>query len=160
MPSLIFDLDFDFTSFERSMPKRQYSGGYGGLNKRSKITCAAEQAVSGLVAMVTDGVLQALKEQGVAPQPKLLVKCRRCLKHGHLARDCSAEVRCFRCHGSGHTVSVCPTPPPFQDLREKLTAQGKEPPFAAKTRRGEESPSSSESSPERPDESAMQVTRL
>lgn len=141
------------------MLKRQYSGGYGGATKRSKRTSAAEQAVSGLVAMVTDGVMQALREQGVAPRPKL-VKCRRCLKNGHLARDCTAEVRCFRCRGSAHTVSVCPTPPLFKDLREKLTAQGEQPLFAAKTRREEESLNSSESSPEHQGENALQVTRL
>lgn len=147
------------------MSKRQWHGAGrgrydGGAPKRPKMVAgAAEQAISGLVTMVTEGVMQALREQGVAPQPKV-IKCRRCLKNGHFARDCREEVRCFRCHGTGHMVNVCPSPPPFQDLREKLTTQGEQPPPAAKAKRGEESPSSSGSSPDRPDESAMQVTRL
>lgn len=139
------------------MSKRQWYGAGrsrydGGAPKRPRMVAgAAEQAISGLVAMVTEGVMEALREQGVAPTPREM-RCRRCLKMGHLARDCTDEVRCFRCHGTGHMVSVCPTPPP-SDLREKI------PPKKDGKKRGEESASSSSSSEEEKDQ-VMESSRL
>lgn len=133
------------------MPKRVYTGtSYGGsAPKRASIAKAAEQAVSGLVALVTDGVLSALREQGMMapPHPPREVRCHKCLKMGHVQKDCKAPVRCFRCHGLGHTISVCPSPA-VQDLRSKLPAKVGESSKTFEARRGEKSESSSSSEEE------------
>lgn len=142
------------------MSKRQWygagRGAYGGgAPKRPRVVAgAAEQAIGGLVAMVTEGVMEALREQGVAPAPREL-KCHRCLRKGHMARDCTFEVRCFRCHGTGHMVNVCPTPPPHRDLREKLAPTPKKEEDRVPEKRGERSSSSSSE-----EEQDMENTRL
>jgi hypothetical protein len=96
------------------------------MPKRKLEEDVAEQAVEGLVARVTKGVLEALARQGVgkqsAPKSKRpAIRCWRCCKMGHVARDCKGEVTCYRYGGRGH-IQMCATPAPEQsdDLREKL----------------------------------------
>lgn len=93
----------------------------------------AQQAVAGLVKLVTNEVLGVLAQQGVGsgkkgrgslgPHPKRKprgqVQCWNCNGWGHMARDCKEEVICFRCGGRGHIIAVCSTPP-TPDLRTRL----------------------------------------
>jgi hypothetical protein len=111
------------------------------MPKRKLEDNVAEQAMEGLVARVTRGVLEALAKQGVGERsiPKFKkgegkrsvhktkrpdndIRCWRCCKKGHKARECKGEVTCYRCGGRGHIAQMCATPAPEEagDLRDRL----------------------------------------
>lgn len=109
------------------------------MPKRKLEDNVAEQAMEGLVARVTRGVLEALAKQGVGGSsvPKFKrgegkrsvhktkrpdTRCWRCCKKGHKARECNGEVTCYRCGGRGHIAQMCATPAPdgVGDLRDRL----------------------------------------
>jgi hypothetical protein len=110
------------------------------MPKRKLEDNVAEQAMEGLVARVTRGVLEALAKQGEGKRsvPKFKrgegkhhsvpkskrpdTRCWRCCKKGHKARECKGEVTCYRCGGRGHIAQMCATPAPEEagDLRDRL----------------------------------------
>jgi hypothetical protein len=111
------------------------------MPKRKLEDNVAEQAMEGLVARVTRGVLEALAKQGVGgrsvpkfkqgegkrsvhktKRPDNDIRCWRCCKKGHKAREYKGEVTCYRCGGRGHIAQMCATPAPEEagDLRDRL----------------------------------------
>lgn len=107
------------------MPKRKGSAGGRAGGKRAATEGLADQALNSFVTLVTQGVLEALAEQGVGhapfapdPAPQKFV-CWRCDEVGHLARDCRNDVKFYRCEGWGHIAREYATPKP-SDLRKRL----------------------------------------
>ena len=55
-----------------------------------------------LAALLPDQKVVKLREKGL---------CMHCLKHGHIARDCTEVPSCLQCHQRHHTILHGRTPP-------------------------------------------------
>ena len=55
-----------------------------------------------LAALLPDQKVAKLREKGL---------CMHCLKHGHIARDCTEVPSCIQCHARHHTILHGRTPP-------------------------------------------------